>query len=349
MNIEVRTKCTIESKNSQAVTACQRGNFEVVERLINDGVSVDLIGDTGSLLCESVRGNHHEIVDLLIKGGASLNARSGDFLQPALLVGVQYQDLRMVKQLIVAGGDVNFVDTSGNVSVLEMAAALGRIELCVELIKNGADWLHVTEKRGSVLSQLFRIDDGSIFDLILSQKNCFTKSCQFGLTLVHWACHIGHVVFLKKAIEAGALIDAHDSTYRQTPLHWAMHADEAECVEYLLGVGANVSLTNHRGYTPIEHGIAMQHAHAVVRYLIARGHSPFDKFQDPASKKFKGRALESLFSGTPDALKTLRILRDSHRSRNAAEKIMGIFIKGEASVIDAVQQPSQRMLNRLDL
>lgn len=342
MNHKPSKKQMDKLMESSAFNACKSGDVEALDSLIDAGVSVDLTDGFMTLLGKSICANHHELVDLLIRRGANVNARSVNY-SPAIFYAVGKKNLRIVKQLIAAGANVNVFDSvdPSNLSILEVAADYEGVDICVELMKNGADWLHATLERSSVLGRLFEIDDGSIFDWIISQKNGLTKTCRYGLTLALWSSQLGHVEQLKLAIEAGAFIDAQDSKWKQTALHWALQEDRADCVKYLLSAGADVSSTNYQDSTPIDVGIKRKNVKAVVRYLTCRGYSSLDDFNDPAGEKFIGMTLENVFENSPFALATLEDLRQPCRSKRAAEKIMGAFSKDIEPAASAAHHPSR--------
>ena len=286
----------------------------------------------------SVEFSDHDCVDFLIKQGVNPNSQVCEV--PMIGKAIENNDLSMVKILLRGGADVNSI--ANDAPVIALAADFGFQEICVELIKNGGDWMYVGARDGSILRDLVKIDDGSIFKSIFEEKDWLTKTCASGLTFAHWMSEIGHVGYLQHAIEAGAIIDAQDPTYGQTALHWALLEDRADCVAYLLSAGANVSLTNKLGLTPIQVGIDRKRVKAVVQYLTARGYSPLDVFNDPAGGILIGKPLEFLFKNSPVALATLEALRQPYRSKKAAATIKDVFLNAIAPADAAAHQPSPR-------
>jgi len=327
-------------RSSKAVTACRSEQFENLKRWLNAGAWVATMDPCGAALSASVMHNYHDVVDLLIRHGANVNVKNPD-CQHVLFLAVKNRDLPMVKQLIAAGADVNVADPEGNFSVLEEAASLGDTKICAELIKNGADWLHATLTSSPVVRRLLEIDDGSIWDLILSQENCFTKTCPRGFTLTHWLSCLGDAVSLKRAIKAGALIDAQDCNFGHSALHNAMLGNHAECVEYLLNAGANVSLTNGLGYTPFQMGVGSLSVNATVRYLTTREFSPLDVVSDPSCGKYIGQSLEDVFLKYPEATQALDVSLQPFRSMRSAKTIMDVFSESTAHASVAAQPELQ--------
>ncbi|HWD40602.1 MAG TPA: ankyrin repeat domain-containing protein [Fimbriimonas sp.] len=89
----------------------------------------------------------------------------------------------------------------------------------------------------------------------------FRRGC-IGETVLHWPAHNGHVESLRYLLEHGALIEGDEiGLYGGKPLHWASeHAPE--CVELLLAGGAdpnsrNLMKNDFEGFTPL-HMMASQ-------------------------------------------------------------------------------------------
>lgn len=327
-----RKNSTTQLIKSKTVPAARREEFEEVVRMMNECEPENLNDYCDHLMNCSVEFSDHDYVDFLIKQGVNPNSQVCEV--PMIGKAIENNDLSMVKILLRGGADVSSI--ANGAPVIALATKFGCKEICVELIKNGGNWMYVSDREGSILRYLNRIDDGSIFRSIFEEKDWLTKTCESGLTFAHWMSHIGLVDHLQHAIEAGAIIDAQDPTYGQTALHWALLEDRADCVAYLLSAGANVSLTNKFGLTPIQVGIDRKRVKAVVQYLTARGYSPLDVFNDPAGGILIGKPLEFIFKNSPVALATLEAERQPYRSEKAAATIMDVFSNAiEAAPADA--------------
>lgn len=331
-----------------AFDACQTGDVNALQAMLNNGVSVDLNNGMDSLISESVSSGQHEVVDLLIKGGANVNFVDG-FSETPLMVAVKKQDLRMVSKLIAAGADVNFVHPNNDRSVLLDAAYSGDEEICVELIKNDAKWWLSPLGHYLELPMLLAIKCGSVFAAISSRENWYKKRSKKGMTFAHCASFLDRADLLQPAIEAGASIHATEKVHGSTLLHLAFLGNSADCVSYLLNAGANVHATNKFGVTPIQFGIDNKKAHAVVAYMKFKGLSPLDKVTKSVCKKYKGRTLLDLFATSDYALSTLKTLSQPYQSKNAADAIGAIFLGDLAPKDAAAEQPLQRRLSAMQL
>lgn len=348
MNRESRNKATSQDQSLQAFAACQRGDIEELQRLLDAGVSVESKNLFDSLLSEAVRCKQHGLVDLLISRGANLNERNGA-LRPVIVMAVVNQDLQMVRKLTAAGADVRACLPNGDVPVLGLAALIGSREICVELIKSGAEWWQSTTSYDCALGAILEIDDGSILEAISSQPDWVEKKTRAGLTLAHIASWNGHIDYLKRAVEAGASIDVPDGQCGHTVLHWAFISDRENCVEYLLSVGASMCAKSVSNFTPLEAGIVSKKAHTVVSYLISRCQSPLAALADPACTRFHGQLLENLFSDSEEALATLAALSQPIRSMSSAKEIENIVFNAIAPLDDFFQQPCQSAQQGLPL
>lgn len=322
--------------------ACRLGDFKAVESMLKAGVSANFRRGKVSLLREAVRSSQHEIVDILIAGGASVNRLNGGF-ESVLFEAVSKKDFAMVCKLIGAGANVNAVKKmNGEQSVLLMAAYRGDKKICVELIKSGARWWESTEDEHLMLSRLIEIDDGSILATISSQKKWSTKTSKFGSTFAHLASRFGKTELLQRAIEAGAFINAPEKMWGYTILHNAFLANSPACVAYLLKARASVCVRDTDGNTPFDLGIQCEKVDAVVAYMKLKRHSPLDAITKSVSKRYKNKFLKDLFMWSPKALKTLENLCQPYVSMQAAKALEVIFLEAIVPRDNAIEAPLRK-------
>ena len=121
--------------------ASRTGNVEVVQELLAHGARPN-VQDKDSYrgqtaLMWAVAEKHPEIVNLLVKAGADVNACSDGGFTP-LLFAAQQGDLESAKTLIGAGANVNQAAPEEG-SPLVLAAHSGHEELAILLLDKGAD------------------------------------------------------------------------------------------------------------------------------------------------------------------------------------------------------------------
>lgn len=118
--------------------AVDRGNVEVVKRLLARGVDKNAKDEYGqSLLMTTVSNHHVEIVDLLIEAGADVNAANQWRITP-LAVAAERGHLDLVNRLVAAGANVNARDTAGG-TALSVAILRGYTEIVAALLEAGTD------------------------------------------------------------------------------------------------------------------------------------------------------------------------------------------------------------------
>ena len=329
--------------------ACRLGDFNAVESMLKAGVSANLRHGKVSLLREAVRSSQHEIVDILLAGGGSVNRLNGGF-ESVLFEAVRKKDFAMVSKLIAAGANVNAVrKMNGEDSVLLLAAYGGDKKICVELIKSGARWWESSEDEHWMLSRLLEIDDGSILATISSQKKWSTKTSKFGSTFAHLASRFGKTELLQRAIEAGAFINAPEKMWGYTMLHHAFLANSPACVAYLLKARASVCVRDTEGNTPFDLGIQCEKVDAVVAYMKIKKLSPFDSITKSVSKRYKNKFLKDLFVWSPKALQKLEGLCQAYMSMQAAKALEAVFLGAAEPAYVAAEQPVRKRLSSMQL
>jgi ankyrin repeat protein len=135
---------------------------------------------------------------------------------PALHWTVRSGDLETAGQLLRAGADPKLVTRYG-VTPMALAASSGNAAMLALLLEGGADP---------------NAPDGA------------------GETPLMAAASIGSLDSVKALLGAGATIDARDKTFQQTALMFAVRANHAELVSYLLQEGASVNAQTRTGDAP---------------------------------------------------------------------------------------------------
>ena len=111
-----------------------------VEEKLRLGFDVDTVDSGGrTLLMEATIWKNHELMEVLLRGGANVNKRDKrDWT--ALHFAVQEDDLIATKMLVEAGAEVNAQDDYGNNVVLRSVSAFrGNGEVIQFLKAHGAD------------------------------------------------------------------------------------------------------------------------------------------------------------------------------------------------------------------
>ncbi|MEM7572410.1 MAG: M56 family metallopeptidase [Bacteroidota bacterium] len=127
-----------EGNKELIIEAIKHGNVEVVDLLIDQGVSVETKTHRGrSLLIIAVHYEQLEVAQLLIERGAEVNYLSQDHYTP-LGESAEHGPLVMTELLVRAGADVNLAKNNQHTPLM-LAAEHGHRDIVEYLIAQGAD------------------------------------------------------------------------------------------------------------------------------------------------------------------------------------------------------------------
>ena len=136
-----------------------------------------------------------------------------------LMTAIKANDSAQVRRLIAAGVDVNAADAGGDIPLI-MAAYLGHTEITRLLLEAGAD--------------VGAVDSG------------------MKATALHAAAYAGRTEPARLLLQHGIAIDAQGPYNGYTALHDAIWQNNVETARVIVEAGADLSLRNHEGQTPLE-------------------------------------------------------------------------------------------------
>jgi hypothetical protein len=202
------------------------------------GIGSLMAGDRQALIAAAGRGDTGEVKALLARG-VRVDARDSRG-RTALLAATQGNHVEAARLLIAAGADVNAKDDIQDSAYL-YAGAHGRTEILKMTLAAGADLKSIN---------------------------------RFGGTALIPACHYGHVETVKVLLATTIDID-HVNRLGWTALLEAVILGDGgpahtEIVRLLLEVGANPSIADREGVTPLDHAKRRGFTQ-MVRLLEARG------------------------------------------------------------------------------
>ena len=169
-------------------------------------------------------------------------------------------DLPMLKMLIAQGADLEARDSAGR-TPLHVAAYASRYDIVRELIESGANANAFENQAYDIVTIAAVADDLQMLDLALdlgvSARNI--TSPYDGTALIA-AAHLGHYTVVKRLIRAGAPLD-HVNNLGWTALIEAVILgngghQHVETVRELVAAGADKTLVDRQGLTPLEHARA---------------------------------------------------------------------------------------------
>lgn len=117
--------------------AAQRGHAGAVAVLLDHGADPETVLDFGGALQKAARGDHIEVVGLLLAAGADPNLPAGENDITALHEAAERGAMRAARELVARGADVNARDRHG-LPPIHLAARKGRAEMLAFLSDAGA-------------------------------------------------------------------------------------------------------------------------------------------------------------------------------------------------------------------
>ncbi|KAL1116547.1 hypothetical protein AAG570_005019, partial [Ranatra chinensis] len=234
--------------------ASHEGHVSLVKWLLSVGASLseaDNEGDTA--LHYAAFGNKSDVMELLLERGADVNAVNKS-LCSALHVSVSKGHIECVRILLRADCDVNLQDQMGDTCLHD---AIGNefdeaVDLLLVQTTPGVD-LTLKNKRGfnALHHAVLKGNTAATVKLIDRARQLVDVKKDDGFAALHLACLNGHRAVADALLTVGlATIDIVNNK-RQTPLMLAVSQGHAAVVELLVKCGADLTLVDEDGDTPL--------------------------------------------------------------------------------------------------
>ena len=177
-----------------------------------------------------------------------------------LFVAAHEGDAAKIAQLVAAGADVNTRDPKGRTPI-HVAAFASEDDALRALAKAGADMNTLENQAYDVVTIAAVANDPELMSLAIQLGNDpgLVTSPYLGTALIA-AAHLGHAEVVRRLIDAGAPLDHINN------LHWTAvieaivlgdgGPDHQAVLDALLSAGADRSLADRDGVTPLQHAEA---------------------------------------------------------------------------------------------
>ncbi|XP_014670914.1 PREDICTED: ankyrin repeat domain-containing protein 24-like [Priapulus caudatus] len=263
----------MDASDSEGMTpllhAVSTQKIECLRLLVKMGASIDAQDSCGhSGIALATYAGWFEGLQFLLRNGGIHSLRLTDKHNRTPLHAATYeQDWRILELLLnyVPADDVNKPDNEG-MTPLHWAAFHSRVEHIQLLLNKGAALvyidvdgntaLHWAAQKGSVACCRALCADPERREMVNSEENT-------GKTAIHLAAATGHQQVIKELATIHCCnLDALDEDER-TPLHWAAVTGQHRCISTLLKLGANPSVRDISGITPMDYAVKSCHTECV--------------------------------------------------------------------------------------
>uniref|UniRef100_H2ZNF9 Poly [ADP-ribose] polymerase n=1 Tax=Ciona savignyi TaxID=51511 RepID=H2ZNF9_CIOSA len=242
-----------------------------------------------------------QVVELLIRKGASLNEKNKEFLVP-LHIAADKAHIDVLEVLLKSGAKVNMLDCLGQ-TALHRAAQLGLSQVCIVLLNHGIDPTiislqgftaaqmatesiqqllqvnYTSEVQFIMLLEAAKAGDLDVVKTLCTSHNVNCRDMEGRLsTPIHFAAGYNRVAVVEYLLQHGADVHAKDKG-GLVPLHNACSYGHYEVTELLVKHGASVNVADLWKFTPL-HEAAAKGKYEICKLLLKHGADPNKKNRD---------------------------------------------------------------------
>jgi ankyrin repeat protein len=230
--------------NSTLIEAVREGRFGEVREIISSlGLSNSQDWSEGYvLLCDAIKCRHTEVVKVLLTFGSEVNNKSKESTETPLHFAAKNGDIQIVDMLLKRGARINAKNYDGH-TPLHIAITHNKMEITELLVNQGAA-VNATNNDGiTPLHQALETCSEDIINLLLSRVANVNARDGDGRTYIHIAAVRGILQIGNHLLKNGAYVDSAYTSYVQkgfTPLFLAVVNGHEKVVKLLLERGANI-------------------------------------------------------------------------------------------------------------
>jgi ankyrin repeat protein len=234
-------------KDIAIFTAIRSGETAPLEKLLDQGITVNDSTDRYSLLMMATLSGTISQMKLLVARGANVNYMNRDSVT-ALWIAIP--DHEKTYFLLDQGADIHAVGIGGRTMLTKLALMPGCADLIRLFIQKGMD--PKTHNPGNILIKNALISaDTSNLAIFLNAGLDPNAPDELGNAPILDASLSNCYPTLKMLIEHGGDINATDKKYQFTPLMNATCAGDGESTELLIAKGANMRLLDFTNYNAL--------------------------------------------------------------------------------------------------
>jgi cytohesin len=241
--------------------AAKRGRNDIVAVLASYNADLNVKDKDGlSPLHIAVSAAHKDVVEFLLAEGADLDAEDREGNTP-LNYAIWNRNRDMVKLMLEKGAGTNVKATSSGYTSLHLAIIMWSSELAELIVAAGTDVNARSNTGETPLDVVAAFGGPPATGELLVAKGAEVSS-------LHAAAYVGDLAKVKAFIDEGIDVNSKNPWTRGTTLHSAATAGRKEIVEFLIGCGADVDVTDRRGRTALD--LAQKAEHTEIVELLRK-------------------------------------------------------------------------------
>lgn len=230
--------------------ACKRGNFEVVDFLLDHGANPNSSGQNHNkspLTIASSEG-FSRIAERLVQAGAEINSKKDG--STALYFACVAGNIDVIEKLLELGAETE-VSTLIGCTPLMWACTQGNVDVVDRLLKGGAK-VNACSVDGST-AFLWACEGGQlgIIDRMVIYGADIHRSNKHGVSPLLTAVRQGHVEAVDRLLSLGCDVNSCDLNHETVLMHACMMG-KVEIVKLLLGSSPDLKMENWEGKTVLD-------------------------------------------------------------------------------------------------
>ena len=276
INYGVDVNATNINNVTALMIACDKGNLDAINVLLNAGADPNITSGEGNWLHYAVRGDcSKEVLQAIIDHGADINATDEDNTT-VLMKACWKGNVDSIHVLLNAGADPNMVDDIGATCLHYVTDGEDNIEDFQEYIDQYADVSEASLKKQTTLVLVCEKGDVFTVSVLLKSPTDSNSPDAKGDKLLHNAVH-NHISedLLQSVVDTGAEVYAVTDESAASQLV-ACNPGQRECTSLLLKAGADTSITNIFGDTCLHQilhreYLSLEYDHETLQMFLNHG------------------------------------------------------------------------------